>query len=48
MDGVLFLELVPRNDREGEVRGEHDCRHDRGRDGEDEGDNPRRAVEHET
>ena len=39
---------MPRNDREGEVRGEHDCRYDRGRDGEYEGDNPLRAVEDAT
>lgn len=39
---------MPRNDREGEVRDEHDCGHDRGRDGEHEGDDPRRAVEDAT
>ena len=48
MDGRDVLDLALCDDNDGQVCGKHDRRHDRGRDGQHEGNDPRQLVVHET
>ena len=45
---MLFLELVSRDNHEGKICGEHDGGYNCRRDGQHEGDDPGRRVEHTT